>query len=1051
MRIESVYVGGFGEFSEFSLGPFEGPVTVVHGPNEAGKSTLLEFMRTVLFGFPLRNRAQYYAPTKGGQHGGRMTLVDDRNDRYVVERTVSTHGEVVRVVTAGGDRLEDDAVLRQLLGQASRAMFESVFAFGIAELQDVRSLSDSDVSGRIYSAGMGAGNLPDAMRRLDGERDKLFKPGGSNQAIAKTLAQLQQLDARLSDSRGNAAEYGRLIARREEAKVELNNKGDLIARLTAREAELDRLQRAWEDWVAIKELEDHLKRIPCIEGFPHDTGARLDVLEQRLGEAKDALDEALAELEQAEAKAEAPVADEPLLADVDSIDRIKRGRAKYDSAVDDLPTVRTELQSHMEELDRSLHELGEGWDLQRLTTFDTSVQVRDSLEQWREQFTDLERVSVETVAEASRASRELHDAAEATKEAETEASELPQPEFDATKLEEMQGLLRKGRSRLADYRLTKQRREELQYQVEQVSGLEAAPTGERSRLLPPLVAIALGMAAIAGGLVLGDSTAVLGVILGFALVAGAIYLHFAARAKPARTQLTLLRSRLEEAQAREQRECEALVRSAEPLTAAFPDTEALDAAEERLDRTRASLDNWNAAQKALAKAQSDERRLGRQSAEAKNAAQQANDNLEKARRSWEDWLGQRDLSNTLKPATAIEILQRVKTAKVIANQVVDLQKRVATIEDGIQAYRELVQPVAAKHNIELREGESTSLAVAAEQLITRLDEAQEQVAKRQQAVESAQAARAQMERQKARVAKARDELDALLKLGGTTDLETFRRVASEQDEQRELDGHLREREGHLRRLSGPGDQLERFKDALEQTTLDLLQEETSRLQMDLQEAQESRTRLLGEQGGINVRIDQLETDETASESRVQRGVLLEQLQSSATEWSILTIARQLLLKARARYEAERQPQVIKHAQKFFTTVTGGRYRRLVAPLGEQTVEVEQDDGRRKSPSMLSRGTREQLYLALRLGLVRQFAEQATALPVIIDEALVNFDPERGDRAVKGFGELAQTNQVLVFTCHPYLVQLFTTGCPECQVIEMAPPPGGISGQLPESA
>ena len=49
---------------------------------------------------------------------------------------------------------------------------------------------------------------------------------------------------------------------------------------------------------------------------------------------------------------------------------------------------------------------------------------------------------------------------------------------------------------------------------------------------------------------------------------------------------------------------------------------------------------------------------------------------------------------------------------------------------------------------------------------------------------------------------------------------------------------------------------------------------------------------------------------------------------------------------------------------------------------------------------------------------------------------VPFDPERARRAAEAFAELAQTNQVLVFTCHPETVELFKDAAPDAQVINM---------------
>ena len=136
------------------------------------------------------------------------------------------------------------------------------------------------------------------------------------------------------------------------------------------------------------------------------------------------------------------------------------------------------------------------------------------------------------------------------------------------------------------------------------------------------------------------------------------------------------------------------------------------------------------------------------------------------------------------------------------------------------------------------------------------------------------------------------------------------------------------------------------------------------------------------------------------------------------------------------YEEERQPDVLRNAQEFFATVTGGRYERLISPLDSQVITALAPDGSSKATGQLSRGTEDQLYLALRFGLIREFGARSARLPVIVDDILVNFDPERAYRAAQAFVELAQTNQVLVFTCHPETRDLFTKADPRTQVIEL---------------
>ena len=81
-------------------------------------------------------------------------------------------------------------------------------------------------------------------------------------------------------------------------------------------------------------------------------------------------------------------------------------------------------------------------------------------------------------------------------------------------------------------------------------------------------------------------------------------------------------------------------------------------------------------------------------------------------------------------------------------------------------------------------------------------------------------------------------------------------------------------------------------------------------------------------------------------------------------------------------------------------------------------------GNTKQPHELSRGTREQLYLALRFGLIRDLGERTERLPVVIDEVLVNFDPSRARLTAQSLKLLARDNQILVFTCHPGMRDLF---------------------------
>ena len=166
MRIEELYLDGFGHFHQRTMGPVTGPVTVFCGPNEAGKSTTLAFIRAILFGFPARFNS-HYPPLAGGRHGGRITVSDNAGDVYGVERYAGARGGL-SIATSNGPASNTEALLQRLTGNATPDLFRNVFAFSLDELQAAASLNDS--SGVIYSAGQGAPGLPTLRKSLGDQK-----------------------------------------------------------------------------------------------------------------------------------------------------------------------------------------------------------------------------------------------------------------------------------------------------------------------------------------------------------------------------------------------------------------------------------------------------------------------------------------------------------------------------------------------------------------------------------------------------------------------------------------------------------------------------------------------------------------------------------------------------------------------------------------------------------------------------------------------------------------------------------------------------------------
>lgn len=121
-----------------------------------------------------------------------------------------------------------------------------------------------------------------------------------------------------------------------------------------------------------------------------------------------------------------------------------------------------------------------------------------------------------------------------------------------------------------------------------------------------------------------------------------------------------------------------------------------------------------------------------------------------------------------------------------------------------------------------------------------------------------------------------------------------------------------------------------------------------------------------------------------------------------------------------------QPDLI-NAQRYLSLLTDGKY----TGINLDTEEIINNDGSIiKKWTDLSRGTKEQLYLALRFGYASNYSKDKSTLknngradlPVIIDDAFVNFDYERTHNALKCLIDFSKTNQILFFTCHTNMIK-----------------------------
>ncbi len=199
------------------------------------------------------------------------------------------------------------------------------------------------------------------------------------------------------------------------------------------------------------------------------------------------------------------------------------------------------------------------------------------------------------------------------------------------------------------------------------------------------------------------------------------------------------------------------------------------------------------------------------------------------------------------------------------------------------------------------------------------------------------------------------------------------------------------------------------------------------LERRLAAAVEREGALRQELGGVQAELHTLEAQETADliDGRIE--ALREELGEVERERDRLFVLARLIGTAEHRFREAHQPDLLLRASGYLSAITGGRYTRFLLRQGagdESPIALEGEHLPRALPpgEPLSTGTLEQLYLALRLAMVDHLDEGNEPLPLILDEVLVNWDPERRARGLDLLRGVAEHRQVFLFTCHPTLAR-----------------------------
>lgn len=1087
MRIERIEVSAFGMLSGLDV-RLSRPVTLWTGRNEAGKTTLFQLIRFVLFGFPPRAQAhEKYEPAfgglaaggmfgggYGGMYGGALTVVWPDGVRMRVERTVRAGRKAGRASDGSGCRVvllsprEEDvgeAELVRRLGGLDAAAYRKWFAFGLAELQELGAVVDRDLAAKLYGAGWGAdgGRVLAAEHALHARMDELYRPRAARPALNATLDEWQKAEAEARQDRAQWEVYRRVSSELDELEQAL-----AVAEADAAEArrEAERLAvcvRAWPHAARLAELGRRIAEVASVPRVPDAEVAELERLiaeRERLGQDRAALVAGMRAVEEerrrleAERRPDAAETSAEIAALLARASAVRRAESR-------LAECRAEASAERERLARLLEEAGPGWTPESVRSFPTDWATRERAREFGRALAEAEAAVRDADAAAAEARRKAEEAqaacGRARDQVERRTAELTDgarrfgvavPDVAPNEAEAVWETIRAEASRWRRLRDAHAARLRVGASLAEERSRSARRWARRLRLAGAAFAGVTAVSAVLAGWVIGKgadggvllAVAIASAVCAIACVAAAFRAQRTARraaggsiGTPVFADLTGLPG----AASDEEAELAATAKRLKRYLPGTPADVALEAAEtervsfeERLDRWAAAAEiayvEWRAA---YASFRAERERL----AECERVLAEADKSLEAARGRLEDALRRRDelierwLAQLLawgiapgageppSPDAVLDRIGRAEQAQELLRRIERLDAEAGRLEAELAAFREEAARLANP-----TDGEDPFVALArCREEAERARDVEERY--RATSREFEQLSR-QLAETEARLRAVDEGLNGLLARRGANSPAELREWAAVGRHRSEWEREAAEAERLLAELAGVG----RSRELVAELTAAALVEWEARLsEANARMAEcENRVGVLRERRGeLKNELARLEREADRSDRLQKAAELRDKADALARKWATYAVAAALIAETRAAYERERQPELLRKASRFFADMTGGRYERVAAPVGENRLYAVRADGRRLDPAFLSRGTAEQMYLAMRLALAEHLAEtRSFAPPLVLDDIFVHFDGERLERALGAVGDLARRHglQVLMFTCHDHV-------------------------------
>lgn len=983
MQIIDVHIYGYGKLENYQITSMD-RFQVFYGENEAGKSTIMSFIHSILFGFPARQSAELrYEPKDHSKYGGKIKANFPGKGIAVIERVKGKASGDVTVSlddgTVGGEEL-----LKDLMQRMDKSIYQAIFSFNVHGLQNIQAMKGEELGKYLFSAGtLGTDKLFNAESALIKELELRFKPSGKKPLMNEKLKELKEVQTSLKQAEHQNEHYSELLSEKEAIERKIAQLEKNINEYEQRDAKLKEYKRNEQMVIEEAALQRKLEEYGPVV-FPQDGLLRFEKIDQQLKPIQARMlwiKEKITSLMN-EAESSKPDSDllemeteiESRLENLPLLDQLKQEKRllewKLEELTEDISQINDNLHTDFNEesiqgINTSVFIKEEAENIQRSQQrlADKKLELESGFEEEKSALVELEgnlsAVENELLPEAKRV--------QLTEDlAVLENKQQIQLELNQVK---DQILTHKDRVKKEEIRMKRQKNKDL-YQL--------------------LLFGAIFLIVLLWGAVYSQW------LLSAVGVAGLLFLlaiHFKPEANAVKgTGDEILAELLN----RERTLTEML--SKQPDGQLFSIKSQLLKDEELRHRHRELLVKTKQQQIRYEKVIEQFEKWEMEEADFK---------FKKA--VLMEQLGLGSASEQGKLFDAYQLVEKQKQNFRERKRTVErLQAISGTIEEIDRALKMLggrflqsnnLSPVETAALLKKKLREAIDLRAKYHEITVKLEELDEEYA----ALEKEQLVLSEEKLGLLAHAKAEDEEEFRIQAKKHEQMKIWSVRLADLNHQLAVSGITSLEREQI--LTGPA--LE------EQINENMLFGEKCKKELSSQFdclAKVKHSMNILEEGGLY------------SELLHKYKQMKHDFEEDAKEWAKYAIAKDLLSRTIDRYKDERMPRLLAQAERFLSGLTDGSYVRIIPQLSGSGFLIERNDHVLFEANELSQATAEQVYVSIRLALAAVHYDRYP-FPIIIDDSFVNFDHNRTERIIGLLREMPN-NQILLFTCHRHLLEYF---------------------------